>query len=39
MHLNGWHKIGIVASVCWFLGGVPWIYGFVSEKMGVSVPG
>jgi hypothetical protein len=25
MHLNGWQRIGIVASVCWIIVGFPWI--------------
>jgi hypothetical protein len=36
MRLNGWHKIGIVASVCWFFAGMVWINGLVLEEMGVG---
>jgi hypothetical protein len=36
MRLSGWHKIGIVASVCWFLAGMVWINGLVLKEMGVG---
>jgi hypothetical protein len=36
MHLNGWQRIGIVASVCWFIGGGLWINGLVIDALGAS---
>jgi hypothetical protein len=32
MRLNGWQRIGIVASVCWFIGGGLWISGLVMDQ-------
>jgi hypothetical protein len=37
MHLNGWQRIGIVASVCWFIVGGFWINGLVIDELGASV--
>jgi hypothetical protein len=34
--MNGWHKFGIVASLCWFSVGQVWIGGFGLKEMGVD---
>jgi hypothetical protein len=34
MRLNGWQKIGVVVSVCWFIGGGLWINGIVMDELG-----
>jgi hypothetical protein len=37
MRLNGWQRIGVVASVCWFLGGGLWIGGIVIDDLSSTV--
>jgi hypothetical protein len=37
MRLNGWQRIGIVASVCWFVVGGFWINSLVINGLGASV--
>ena len=37
MRLNGWQRIGVVASVCWFVGGGLWINGLVGDYLGAPV--
>ena len=34
MHLNGWQRIGVVASICWFVVGGLWINGLVIDGLG-----
>jgi hypothetical protein len=34
--MRGWHKFGIVASLCWFIVGPLWIGGFGLKEMGVD---
>jgi hypothetical protein len=34
MRLNGWQRIGVIASVCWFIGGGLWINSIVIEDLG-----
>jgi hypothetical protein len=33
MHLNGWQRIGIVASICWIVIGGLWIRGNVFDDL------
>lgn len=37
MRLNGWQRIGVVASICWFLVGGFWSIGFVMDDLSASV--
>jgi hypothetical protein len=37
MHLNGWQRIGIVASVCWAIVGGLWVNSLVIDNLGASV--
>jgi hypothetical protein len=33
MRLGGWQRIGVVASVCWIIGGGQWINGLVIDEL------
>jgi hypothetical protein len=37
VRLNGWQRIGVVASFCWFIGGGLWINGFVIDDLTAPV--
>jgi hypothetical protein len=37
MRLNGWQRIGVVLSVCWFIGGGLWIGGQVMDDLSFTV--
>jgi hypothetical protein len=37
MRLNGWQRIGIVASVCWLVGGGFWINGLTIGQLSEPV--
>lgn len=37
MRLNGWQRIGVVASICWFIGGGLWINGIVIDELTAPV--
>lgn len=39
MRLNGWQRLGVVASVAWAIGGGLWINSLVVRSMAVNVNG
>ena len=36
MRLNGWQRLGIIASVCWIIVGGMWINGHVIDDLGAD---
>lgn len=37
MRLSGWQRIGIVMTVCWIIGGTPWVNKFAMDSLGADV--
>lgn len=37
MRLNGWQRLGVIASVCWAIGGGIWINSLLIDDMGAHV--